>query len=452
MWVGVLMVLLIAAPTLAEDGGQERPAGDDQAGYDDTDRFYFYLETGHSFILDEHFVSDTDFDTPDGFNSVMGGGGGYNLTDHWGIEIQGHGSEPELRSDRFGKVKEFSNITVAAAVRYRYPLQDGRFVPYLTGGVGFSLNDVNDTSKPLVKIEGDDTTVAGTLAAGFDYFLAPNVAVGGSLHSWIYPDVDTGMVVRDSYNRVVFVDDSNMNLTSIALMAHIRLFPGQPGSPDGRRPRRLLIAEQGPFDGDERRYYVYVAGGDALFLDDDFGAGVKLEAPGSVNWALGGGLGLNLNGRWGVELQLLNSDPNLQLDGIGKFAEMSNFVVLPQVRYRWQFWRGRLVPFATAGVGVTFNDINDRRGMVDVYRAGSRWTPVVDVDESSVVGSIGIGVEYFLNRNISLALSMPFYIYPDWDTLVQSRGKGGQLTGMPADDSMNYTGFAPMIRLTAYVP
>jgi hypothetical protein len=189
-----------------------------------------------------------------------------------------------------------------------------------------------------------------------------------------------------------------------------------------------------------------------IFLDDEFGDRVALRAPGDLNWGLGGGLGVNLGGHWGMELQLLNTDPNINFDVQGKFAEMSNFVVLPQLRYRWRLRGGRLVPFVTAGLGATFNDINDRRTVVDQYAEGARYTPVPDVEGSSVVGSVGVGLEYFLSRHLSFGIAVPFYIYPDWDTSVQQRGKGGALLGSPVESSMNYSGFAPMARLTAYVP
>jgi opacity protein-like surface antigen len=243
-----------------------------------------------------------------------------------------------------------------------------------------------------------------------------------------------------------------MNLTSVALLVHIRLFPGQQGSPDGSKRRRLLIADHGPFDTEERRYYLYGAAGDMIFLDDEFGGGVLLQAPGGANWLLGGGLGVNLDRRWGLEVQLVNSDPNMKIGVIGQFAEMSNFVVLPQVRYRWHLRGGRLVPFVMAGIGVTFNDINDRRSVVDVYPSGVQRTPVVDVDGTSVVGSVGIGIEYFLNHNLSFGLALPFYFYPDWDTSVQQRGPNGGLIGSPVESSMNFSGLAPMVRLTAYIP
>ena len=452
MWAGVLAVLLCSEPARSAEGPAEPSPRDEKEPYYDTDRFYLYFETGHSFILDEHFAGDTDFDRPNGYNDVLGGGGGYNLTDHWGVEIQGHGTEPDLRSGTYGKSDEFSNITVAAAVRYRRPLWGGRLVPYLTGGAGFALNDINDSSKPHVKLRGDDATIAGTLAAGFDYFLAPSVAVGASLHSWIYPDIDTSMTVLNDAGGVVFSDESTMNLTSVALLMHIRVFPGQPASADGTRARRLFIADHGPFDTDDRRYYLYAAAGDMLFLDDKVGDRVALRAPGDLNWGLGCGLGVNLGGHWGVELQLLSTDPNINFDVQGKFAEMGNFVILPQLRYRWQFRGGRLVPFATAGLGATINDNNDHRTVVDQYAKGARYTPVVDMEESSVVGSVGVGLEYFLNHYLSFGIAVPFYIYPDWDTSVQQRGKGGALLGSPVESSMNYSGFAPMARLTAYIP
>ena len=190
-------VLLVQATLARAEEPTEARKSDDKVA-SDTDRFYFYFQSGHAGVLDEHIAGDADLDTPNGVNLVLGGGGGYNITDHLGFEIQGHGTEPDMRSSRYGKIKEFSNITIVGAARFRYPLgDDKRLVPFITAGIGASLNEVNDTGNPRIKLEAERYSLVGALALGLEYFLADDVAVGVSMHTFIYPDVDTTMVVRD---------------------------------------------------------------------------------------------------------------------------------------------------------------------------------------------------------------------------------------------------------------
>jgi hypothetical protein len=118
-----------------------------------------------------------------------------------------------------------------------------------------------------------------------------------------------------------------VNLTAISTLARVRIFrqssagraplladhgPSIPTrsagtSPDGRRRLDLRLAVRGRRRSGARRLQRHA----------------------------GGGLGVNWSA-WGAGIQLLNSEPNINLTGIGKFAELSNFTVLPMVRFRWR--------------------------------------------------------------------------------------------------------------------
>jgi opacity protein-like surface antigen len=445
--VGVLVLVALCGRT-AIAGGEEAS----RKVAPDTDRFYFYFQAGHAGILDGNVASDAFYDTPNGINVVLGGGGGYNISRHWGIEIQGHGTEPDVRSDTFGKFREFSNITIVPAVRFRYPLGDGRLVPFMTAGIGGSLNEVNDTGNPRIKLEADRYSIVGSVAAGLEYFFADDVAIGVSLHGFIYPDVDTHMIVRDQGNRITLDERDTTNLSSIAALAHMRVMFGQAAG-EGRSGNYFL-ADHGPFDTDELRVYLYLMGGHTQLFDDDFAGDLELKAPGDFNATLGGALGMNFSRHWGAEIQLMNSEPNLNLTGIGKFAELSNFTVMPTVRFRWPLCGGRLVPFATAGVGVAFNDIGDARGEVDQFAVGSVSAPHVRlIDDTTIAGTVGIGVEYFLNRHLSIGVALPAYIYPDADAEVQfGSARSGGTAGRTERGSYNVTGIAGLLQVKVLLP
>jgi opacity protein-like surface antigen len=445
MFMVVVAVLLgIVSPAWADEPeSAQRP-------YNDTGRFYFYFEGGNAWILDDHMVDDLEFTNPNpGANVVIGGGAGYNITDHWGVELQAHGTEPDVHSEgRDRKIEEYSNITIVPAVRFRYPIGNGQIVPYLTAGIGYSMNDDNDTGDPRIKIKADDSTIAGSVAAGLDYFLSSNVAIGVSLHSFIYPDQEAHLIERDRFNRITLDTKRDFNQTTIALLAHLKLFPGEPGQGDQRGLMDLLIAKNGPFDTDELRGYFIGVGGHTQMFSDEFGGGIELKAPGDFNATLGGGMGVNFDRNWGAEILLTNTDPNVNLRPLGKFAEFSNFTVMPQARFRWPFLGGRLVPYATAGVGVAFYNINDKRGTVDIPtergNAVTTHTPTIKTDETTVAASAGVGVEYFLNHHVSFGVALPFYIYPDVNTKSQ-KGRGPVQYG-----HANFSGLAGLITIKAY--
>jgi len=431
---------------------EEEPQQQLDPRWDTSGRFYLYFRGGENLIVDDEFVDDVEFDTPNGINFNLGVGIGYDIDRHWSVEIEGDGTEPDLRDQRTGrKINEFSNITLIPAVRFRWPIGDGRFVPYAVGGVGMSINDVNDSANLRLKVKAQSTNVVGTLGLGFDYFLAENVAVGFVTQSFIHSDISTSFRNTDdpSQNR-----SGSANLSSVAFLAHIRLYPGQNAASEGGL--KWLHADHGPFDEGQRRYYLMALAGTHQFFNDGVGGDVTMEAPGGANWTLGGAGGVNLTEHWGFEIALFNSDPNLNAPGLGKFGELSNFTVLPQARYRWQFLQGRLVVFGTGGVGVAWYTVNDQRDTLPKFSGNNVTTarsPRVTVDDVVIAGSVGAGIEYFLNSNLSVALSLPYTMYGNAHTKVQQRSLAtGQPVGKASYSSVKYSGLTPQLQIRAYLP
>ena len=60
--------------------------------------------------------------------------------------------------------------------------------------------------------------------------------------------------------------------------------------------------------------------------------------------------------------------------------------------------------------------------------------------------SVGLGLEYFLNRHFSVGAYVPFHFYPDTDV------KLVQPNGATTHGTANFSGVIPMLQLKAYLP
>jgi hypothetical protein len=238
------------------------------------------------------------------------------------------------------------------------------------------------------------------------------------------------------------------NLTSISLLAQLRFYPGQQAGPDG--DRTLFLADHGPFDTDERRFYVAGFFGYDFLFDKNAGGGVKLrDKGGDFNISKGGALGMNFDRHWSAEVQIIETPLNLRTDQTGKIAEVDDTAILPTLRYRVSFLDGRLVSFLTAGLGVGYLVVNDPRVVVDVPNGRGGATQVRsakwDPDSPRIVGSVGAGVEYFLNHHLSVGIYTPFHFYQRADTTVRYPN-GTTVTG-----TADFTGFLTLLQIKAYL-
>ncbi|MCW5891322.1 MAG: hypothetical protein KIT14_12330 [bacterium] len=71
-------------------------------------------------------------------------------------------------------------------------------------------------------------------------------------------------------------------------------------------------------------------------------------------------------------------------------------------------------------------------------------TPTLSVQATSVAGEVGVGLEYFLNHDVSVGLALPVYLYPDIATTVQRGHK-------PVEHGhVNFSGLVPQLQVKAY--
>ena len=144
-------------------------------------------------------------------------------------------------------------------------------------------------------------------------------------------------------------------------------------------------------DSDRPRYYLSLRGhGSNPFsgVHDLFGASV----------------GVNLNRYWGVELSGEGFERRLRLDS-SALGEYSVFPLVPQVRLRYPLLDGRLTPYVIAGVGAALTEFNDRKE--------PGFGVSVDFPTSTVVGTVGAGLEYFITHNVAAGFELKYLIAGD---------------------------------------
>src|SRR5262245_43340648 len=112
--LAALAALLLRAPALAEGepapGKQSSPRN--LGRWDDTDRFYLLFQSGFNFQYDNEFAGNVhdqshEFPPSSNWGIPIGMGLGYNFSKHFGVELQGVGTEPDVRSDSIGKLAEY---------------------------------------------------------------------------------------------------------------------------------------------------------------------------------------------------------------------------------------------------------------------------------------------------------------------------------------------------------
>lgn len=177
------------------------------------------------------------------------------------------------------------------------------------------------------------------------------------------------------------------------------------------RPLRLLLAALGAAlalagpagaeDSGRPRYYLHLRAQDT----NAFG----------VHDAWGVSLGANFNRYFGLELAgdiyELDFDPS----GYGKIGEYSVFALLPQLRVRYPLLKDRLVPYLVGGVGVAFTEFNDRKPR--------GFGLAVDTESTVIVGSVGGGLEYFIDDNIAVGVEVKYLISGNQTSHVQGEAK-----------------------------
>lgn len=319
-------------------------------------------------------------------------GFGVNFGPHWGIELtldytETHVGIPGVTA----RVGEYATWALTPQIRYRYPFFDGRLVPYVLGGVGVGFGGFNDRNAAHDDIQigaSDNTTMITTLGVGLEYYFYNNLAVG------IEAKRITGFDADITYNGQPYKIDMNQTF----LTGGLRIMLDDPGDSNGFAP----FSTQGVWP----RPYVLFSTGTAFFTNPDSHPVLTIDSPKRVFF--GSAAGVDLNRHWSLEMSFDYWEPALKVAGLGEVAEYALWTILGNVRYRVPLMNGRLEPYLIAGTGIGYAQVNDRRIRAVNY-------PLQSGTFTSIVGSAGVGIDYFLNPNVAIGLQSKYVFLFDND-------------------------------------
>lgn len=117
-------------------------------------------------------------------NQIYGISLGVDWGRHWGVELTVDSTEWGIVLDGVGQVSEYAVVPIIPQFRFRYPIGDGRWVPFLMGGVGAAYGERND-KKPVatgMDIHAKGIYPAASVGGGVEYFFAHNASVSTEFH------------------------------------------------------------------------------------------------------------------------------------------------------------------------------------------------------------------------------------------------------------------------------
>jgi opacity protein-like surface antigen len=369
----------------------------------DTDqlRLYFEPRSGIAFQLKNEAARGIEVSSGQQLNGFTLG---VNLNRYFGLEVAGDAFQTDLIVPGRGKIGEYGMFSLIPQARVRYPLLDNRLTPYVVGGVGMQLADFNDR-KPNgagARVDAHGTSLAAAFGVGADYFVADNIAV--SLESRYL--LSRGQDIR--------IDDrgGRANLDALLTTIGLRLlFPEGPDAPRNYQPPMY------------RPFFAVRLGGQ-VFLHEDVGHGLEIKPEEA---AIGGVFdqyfhvagGVDIGRYWGLALVGEGFKGTLRLSGTGNLGKLSLYIVMPEVRARYPLLDDRLVPYALAGLGVSYAEVHD------IKPPGVPLKP--KANNYSPAAALGVGVDYFLVRNIAVGVESKYIIVRDHDITARGETSGVNL-------------------------
>lgn len=112
---------------------------------------------------------------------------GWNWGEHWGVDIFIGGGEQRLEFAGLGNLSEYAVVAGMPQLRYRWPIDGGRWVPYAMLGAGVTYAEINDAqiTGSVASLSGKGVYPAVAAGGGIEYFVTRNFSITGDLW-WLY--------------------------------------------------------------------------------------------------------------------------------------------------------------------------------------------------------------------------------------------------------------------------
>jgi len=151
-------------------------------------RVYLGMRVGGSFLMDDVWTPSMTLEPEANawggvFTQHHGGMVGVNLGPALGVELAADGGEYNARAEGIGVLSEYAFATIIPQLRLRWPTAEGRWVPYLMGGVGICYGEDNDV-KPASEGQQFEATgiyPAATVGGGLEWFIARNISLSSEV-------------------------------------------------------------------------------------------------------------------------------------------------------------------------------------------------------------------------------------------------------------------------------
>jgi len=116
------------------------------------------------------------------------------------------------------------------------------------------------------------------------------------------------------------------------------------------------------------------------------------------HWSFG--LGANFNRYFGAELALDFFERDYDYDPVGTLGEVSVWSLMPELRLRRPMLKDKLVPYLLAGIGPSFQQINDFKKDALGHK--------VDIEGYTWGIGVGGGIEYFIADNVTFGIEAKY--------------------------------------------
>ncbi len=180
-------------------------------------QFYLGVHGGANFVqdsdLEDPLVADAEarFDT--GF--ALGGVGGYRfgVNDSLSVDVEGEVTyrdnaldEFDIAGADFDASGDVYSLALMANAWVNWEIGDSGFAPYLGGGLGAVIVDIDDPEIAGIALEdGDDTVFGGQVGAGLGYSVTEHVVVSLDYRFLITEDPDFDGTDAEYQNHTVLL-------------------------------------------------------------------------------------------------------------------------------------------------------------------------------------------------------------------------------------------------------